>query len=239
EELRKAKEKAEEADRKKSVFLANVNHEIRTPLNAFVGFSNLLSETDNPSEQKEYVDIIQANNELLLQLINDTLDLARIEAGMSEFVYTDVNLNTLLSHIEQASRIKLTSEVEIVFEKKQAPCVIRTDKNRLSQVISNLIDNALKFTKKGRVCFGYRKREQEQDVYFYVSDTGMGISKEQLGDVFERFVKLNPFMQGTGLGLPVSRSIVQHLGGEIGAESEYGAGSTFWFTLPLGSYVAN
>jgi signal transduction histidine kinase len=231
EELRLAKEKAEESDRLKSAFIANVNHEIRTPLNAIVGFSNLLSTTDDPQEQKEYVDIIQTNNELLLQLINDTLDLSRIEAGMQDFVYTEVNLNPLLAGIEQASRLKADPAVRIIFEESSPSHTIETDKNRLSQVVTNLINNALKFTKKGSVRYGYQMRETE--VYFYISDTGIGIRKDQLPHVFERFVKLNPFMQGTGLGLPISRTIVEHLGGKIGAESEYGAGSTFWFTLPL------
>jgi signal transduction histidine kinase len=231
EELRKAKEKAEESDRLKSTFLANVNHEIRTPLNAIVGFSNLLSSTTDPNEQREYVNIIQTNNELLLQLINETLDLARMEAGASDFVYGAVDLNVLLSGIQQVARLKAPLDVNVVFEEKSPSYVLTTDKKRLSQVITNLINNALKFTHEGGVYFGYRARGQ--DVYFYVSDTGVGIPSEQLKDVFERFVKLNPFTQGTGLGLAISRTIVQNMGGEIGAESEYGAGSTFWFTLPV------
>ncbi len=236
QELIKAKEKAEESDRLKSAFLANMSHEIRTPLNAIVGFSDLLAHTEDPDERAEYVGIINTNNELLLQLINDILDLAKIEAGTLDFVFMDVNLNQLLSDIEQTSRIKAKEGVEVIFRDRLPRCIINTDKNRLSQVISNFINNAVKFTIEGSIEFGYRL--DTDSIYFYVTDTGSGIRKEELNSVFERFVKLNSFVQGTGLGLSISQTIVHKLGGEIGVNSEYGKGSTFWFTLPPDSLVS-
>lgn len=236
-ELREAKEKAEESDRLKSAFLANMSHEIRTPLNAIVGFSELLASADDSLEQEEYVNIIKTNNELLLQLINDILDLAKIEANTLDFVHIDLDINQLLSDIEQASRIKAKHGVQVVFEEKVPHCIIRTDKNRLSQVITNFINNAVKFTSEGSIRLGYRIREN--DIYFYVSDTGTGIEKERINSVFERFVKLNNFEQGTGLGLSISQTIVHKLGGDIGVESGYGEGSTFWFTLPKKNVLIN
>lgn len=230
-ELRRAKEKAEESDRLKSAFLANMSHEIRTPLNAIVGFSDLLASTDDPMEREEYVGIIHTNNDLLLQLINDILDLAKIEAGTLDFVSMNVDINQLLSDIEQSSRLKANYGVKVLFAEKVPFCIIRTDKNRISQVITNFINNAIKFTAEGSISFGYRIRET--DIYFYVTDTGTGIKEENLTAVFERFTKLNSFAQGTGLGLSISQTIVQKLGGGIGVESTYGEGSTFWFTLPI------
>ncbi|MDH6303509.1 signal transduction histidine kinase/CheY-like chemotaxis protein [Parabacteroides sp. PF5-5] len=235
-ELRKAKEKAEESDRLKSAFLANMSHEIRTPLNAIVGFSELLSTTDDPDEKSEYVGIINTNNELLLQLINDILDLAKIEAGTLDFVNIHVDINQLFSDMEQSSRMKARNDVKMIFSEKLPHCVINTDKNRLSQVMSNFINNAIKFTTEGSISFGYQLREN--DLYFFVTDTGTGIKKEELETIFERFVKLNSFVQGTGLGLSICHTIVSRLGGEIGVDSEYGEGSTFWFTLPLDALVS-
>lgn len=229
-ELRLAKEKAEESDHLKSAFLANMSHEIRTPLNAIVGFSGLLAMTDNEEEREEYINIINNNNELLLQLINDILDLAKIEANTLEFVYSDVDINQLLCDIEQTSRLKAAEGVEVSFIEKQPHCIIRTDKNRVSQVITNFVNNAIKFTKEGGIRFGYRHHDNK--LTFFVSDTGCGIDKNVKDSVFQRFVKLDSFAQGTGLGLSICEMIVHKLGGEIGVESELGKGSTFWFTLP-------
>ena len=229
-ELRKAKEKAEESDRLKSAFLANMSHEIRTPLNAIVGFSNLLTIAESEEERDEYINIISSNNELLLQLINDILDVAKIEAGTLEFINSEVDINALLSDIEQSSRLKASEGVQVSFAEKAPHCVVMTDKNRLSQVVTNFINNAIKFTPEGSIHFGYQRKDNS--LYFYVSDTGCGIESEKKDMVFNRFVKLNSFAQGTGLGLAICQMIIKKLGGEIGVESEYGKGSTFWFTLP-------
>lgn len=229
-ELRVAKEKAEESDHLKSAFLANMSHEIRTPLNAIVGFSGLLAMAENYEERDEYINIINNNNELLLQLINDILDLSKIEANTLEFVYSDIDINQLLCDIEQTSRLKAADGVQVSFVEKLPHCIIRTDKNRLSQVVTNFINNAIKFTKEGSIYFGYKHKEN--NLYFYVSDTGCGIDKDVKDSVFQRFVKLDSFAQGTGLGLSICQMIVHKLGGEIGVDSELGEGSTFWFTLP-------
>lgn len=229
-ELRVAKEKAEESDHLKSAFLANMSHEIRTPLNAIVGFSGLLAMAENYEERDEYINIINNNNELLLQLINDILDLSKIEANTLEFVYSDIDINQLLYDIEQTSRLKAADGVQVSFVEKLPHCIIRTDKNRLSQVVTNFINNAIKFTKEGSIYFGYKHKGN--NLYFYVSDTGCGINKDIKDSVFQRFVKLDSFAQGTGLGLSICQMIVHKLGGEIGVDSELGQGSTFWFTLP-------
>lgn len=229
-ELRVAKEKAEESDHLKSAFLANMSHEIRTPLNAIVGFSGLLAMAENYEERDEYINIINNNNELLLQLINDILDLSKIEANTLEFVYSDIDINQLLCDIEQTSRLKAADGVQVSFVEKLPHCIIRTDKNRLSQVVTNFINNAIKFTKEGSIYFGYKHKGN--NLYFYVSDTGCGINKDIKDSVFQRFVKLDSFAQGTGLGLSICQMIVHKLGGEIGVDSELGQGSTFWFTLP-------
>ncbi len=229
-ELRKAKDKAEESDRLKSAFLANMSHEIRTPLNAIVGFSNLLTMAEDEEERNEYINIISSNNELLLQLINDILDVAKIEAGTLEFTDSEIDINALLSDIEQSSRLKAPEGVQISFVEKMPYCIIMSDKNRLAQVITNFINNAIKFTKEGSIRFGYRHKDDK--LLFYVRDTGCGIEPEKKDLVFNRFVKLNSFAQGTGLGLAICQMIVKKMGGEIGVESQLGKGSTFWFTLP-------
>lgn len=232
QDLRQAKEAAETSDRLKSAFLANMSHEIRTPLNAIVGFSEALMMTDNPTEQQEYINIITNNNELLLRLIGDILDLAKIEAGMLEFVYTDVDINAAFKELEQSSRLRMhNSEVEIHFAEQMPELIMHTDRNRLMQVMNNLMTNAMKFTHQGHINFGYQMSDNGI-VHFYLSDTGTGIPKEQQPYIFERFVKLNSFVQGTGLGLSICQSIVKRLNGEIGVDSEPGKGSTFWFDIP-------
>lgn len=232
-ELFDAKEKAEESNRLKSAFLANMSHEIRTPLNAIVGFSRILAETCTDETIAQFANIIESNNELLLQLINDILDLSKIEAGTLEFEYSDVDLNALLLEIEQSSAIKLSGNpVTIIFKDKLPRCMIRTEKNRLVQVISNFISNSIKFTNEGQIIFGYSLLKDDNKLRFYVKDSGCGIPKDKQNIVFERFVKLDSFAQGTGLGLSICASIVHKLGGKIGVESEEGVGSTFWFTIP-------
>lgn len=225
-----AREKAEESDMLKSAFLANMSHEIRTPLNAIVGFSSILAETDEEQEKREYISIIENNNALLLQLIGDILDLSKIEAGTLEFNFSDFELNELMHEKENIIRMKTAEGVELIFEPGLDACLFHSDRNRLSQLLINLLTNAAKFTAKGSIRFGYRAEGSR--LRFYVSDTGCGIPPEGQRRIFDRFVKLNSFKQGTGLGLPICKSIVEHLGGEIGVKSEEGRGTTFWFTLP-------
>ena len=226
-----ARDKAEELDRLKSAFLANMSHEIRTPLNAIVGFSSLLAETDSRNERQEYIKIVQENNELLLQLISDILDLSKIEAGTFNFVYTNVDVNETCAEIIKSMSMKVSKGVELIFEEPLPECYLYTDKNRFTLVISNFINNALKFTQQGCITLGY-EQVSHQKIKFYVRDTGMGIPEEKQKSIFERFVKLNTFVQGTGLGLSICKSIVSQMGGEIGVDSTEGIGSCFWFTHP-------
>ena len=198
-ELIESKEKAETSDKLKSAFLANMSHEIRTPLNAIVGFSRIISESDNAEERREYYEIVDANNERLLQLINEILDLSKIESGIVEFTYGPVRLHTLCKEIHDAHVFRCPQGVELRFDSPDEALSIHSDKNRIFQVFSNLIGNAFKFTTEGSVSYGY-KQEGER-VVFYVKDTGLGIEPEKLGRVFQRFAKLNNFAQGTGLGL--------------------------------------
>ena len=229
--LQEAKEKAEESNRLKSAFLANMSHEIRTPLNAIIGFSDLICQTDDAEEKEEYIRIVTSNNELLLQLIDDILDLSKIEAGTLEFQYSDIELNTELKKLESTLKLKLKSDdVQLEFVPGLPVCPVCTEKNRLSQLIINLVTNAIKFTSRGSIRFGYEHRGKE--LYFYVTDTGCGIPKDKQESIFGRFVKLNSFAQGTGLGLSICRTLVEHMGGHIGVDSEEGKGSTFWFSLP-------
>ena len=226
-----ARDKAEELDRLKSAFLANMSHEIRTPLNAIVGFSSLLAETDSRNERQEYIKIVQENNELLLQLISDILDLSKIEAGTFNFVYTNVDVNETCAEIIKSMSMKVGKGIELIFEEPFPECYLYTDKNRFTQVISNFINNALKFTQQGSITLGY-EQVSHQKIKFYVRDTGMGIPEEKQKSIFERFVKLDTFVQGTGLGLSICKSIVSQMGGEIGVDSTEGVGSCFWFTHP-------
>ena len=209
-----------------------MSHEIRTPLNAIVGFSGLLAVTENMEDKEEYINIINSNNDLLLQLINDILDLAKIEAGTLEFVDSDVDVNQLFSDIEQSSRLKAQDGVQVCFVEKIPNCILRTDRNRVSQVITNFINNAIKFTTAGSIRVGYDKVD-ETHLRFYVADTGLGIEPEMQAQIFDRFIKLNTFVHGTGLGLSISKSIIEQLGGTIGVDSEPGKGSCFWFVLPI------
>ena len=231
QELATAKELAEESNRLKSAFLANMSHEIRTPLNAIVGFSGILASTEEEVEKQEYVSIIENNNTLLLQLISDILDLSKIEAGTLELNYSNIELNELMRELERGFLLRVkTDAVKLEFVEPAGPCIAYTEKNRLSQLMINLVTNAIKFTEKGSIRFGYEMRENE--LYFYVTDTGCGIPKDKQQNIFGRFVKLNSFAQGTGLGLSICKTLMDHMGGRIGVESEEGKGSTFWFTLP-------
>lgn len=230
------REKAEEANRLKSAFLANMSHEIRTPLNAIVGFSTLLANEENLEGRQEFVTIIENNNKLLLQLINDILDLSKIEAGTLEFIYSDVDLNSLFTEIEQSCQLRNQHpKVQISFEERLPQCIIHTERNRLTQIITNLLNNSMKFTTQGSILFGY---QQEGDMLrFYVKDTGCGIPADKIDSVFGRFVKLNNFQQGTGLGLSICKTIVEKLGGKIGVESKEGKGTLFWFTIKIDTFA--
>ena len=230
EELRVAKDKAEHLDRLKSAFLANMSHEIRTPLNAIVGFSRLMTIADNAEDEKLYSDIINQNSEILLQLINDILDLAKIEAGTLEYVRYPMDLGELCRNVYEMHKDRVQTGVVLILDNKDTSLIINEDQNRIMQVVTNLITNAIKFTFKGEIRFGFEVRKEYID--FYVKDTGMGISEEKIKMIFERFVKLNTFVQGTGLGLAICRVIVEKLGGEITAESKLNEGSTFRFTIP-------
>ena len=233
EELRVAKEKAENLDRLKSAFLANMSHEIRTPLNAIVGFASLLVESDDKKERQDYVDIMQENTELLLQLISDILDLSKIEAGTLDFTMDHLDIKSFSEDIMRNYDIKEDKPVPVLLAPDLPEYYIYTDKKRLMQVITNFINNALKFTNEGQIMLEYRHKAESNEIEFAVTDTGMGIAPDKVDQVFDRFVKLNSFSKGTGLGLSICRSIIEHLGGTIGAESEMGVGSRFWFTHPL------
>ena len=231
QDLINARDKAEESNRLKSAFLANMSHEIRTPLNAIVGIANLLSSTDETEEREEFVKIIENNNELLLQLIGDILDLSKIEAGTLEFVDAPVDVNTLIEETILSLQSRAESKnLAITFEERLLECNILADRNRLNQLLINLITNSIKFTEEGGITIGY-SLQKDGLLRFRVTDTGCGIAPEKQADVFTRFVKLNSFAQGTGLGLPICKTIVNRMGGDIGVESEPGKGATFWFTI--------
>lgn len=224
------KEKAEEANRLKSAFLANMSHEIRTPLNAIVGFSNLIAQTCQSEDTAEFCRIIETNNDLLLQLINDILDLSKIEAGQMDFHFSEVDMSDIFLTLEKTFRSRVREGVTLQCDLPPTPVIIRSEKNRLTQIVNNFMTNACKFTFEGSIRMGYK--QVENGVYGYVQDTGKGIAAENIPHVFERFAKFDAFIQGTGLGLSICQTIIQRLGGRIGVDSEEGKGSTFWFIIP-------
>ena len=232
-QLTHAKEKAENDDLTKSAFHAKMSHEIRTPLNAITGFAEILASANTEEEKAQYQEIIKMNADLLLQLVNDILDMSKIEAGTLEFVYTKVDINLLLSDLRQLFQMRVNDagkNIRIIAEPSLPSCSIETDRNRVAQVLSNFTTNAIKFTQEGTISIGYEARDTE--LYFYVTDSGAGIPADKLPEVFGRFVKLNKDKKGTGLGLSISKTIVNKLEGQIGADSVEGKGSTFWFTIP-------
>ena len=233
-ELRKARAaqaQAEAANQNKSVFLANMSHEIRTPLNVIMGFSNLIVTAATEEEKRMYAEVLENNCSLLLQLINDILDLSKIESGTLTFAEEEMELNILLEELASAMRTRIVAE-EVVLNcvTLSAPCFVVAEKKRLSQVLINLLTNAIKFTTKGSIRLGYEIHGKM--LYFYVADTGCGFPESQKQKVFERFVRLDSAKPGTGLGLAICRTIVEKMGGCIGVESEEGKGSCFWFTIP-------
>lgn len=232
EALREAKEKAESSDKLKSAFVANMSHEIRTPLNAIVGFANLLVTSEDREDFDSFKQIIEQNSNQLLQLIGDILDLSKIESDTLDFVWSNVNVNAMMYELEKIFQMRNAANPDVVIKcvASVGDCMIRTDRQRLIQVVSNLMTNAIKFTTQGSIIMGYEKRKEE--IYFYVTDTGCGIPEENQSQVFERFVQLDSFKQGTGLGLPICSSIIRAMGGKIGVKSKLGEGSTFWFILP-------
>ena len=230
QELIKARIKAEQSDRLKSAFLANMSHEIRTPLNAIVGFSQLLPAAETAEEKKLYSGIINQNSDILLQLINDILDLSKIEAGTLEYIKRPMNLGEVCRTIYAVHKERVKEGVTLVFDNEDENLFIEGDQNRIMQVITNFLTNASKFTYAGEIRLGFERTDK--NIRVYVKDTGIGIEPEKVDHIFERFVKLNSFAQGTGLGLSICQMIIEKIGGEIGVTSELGKGSTFYFTIP-------
>nr|WP_321028682.1 HAMP domain-containing sensor histidine kinase [Bacteroides nordii] len=234
--LQLEQENSRSCDKLKNAFIANMSHEIRTPMNAIVGFSSLLATASSEEEKNMYTDIINQNSDRLLQLISDILDLSQIEAGSFDFHYSEFNANDLLRELYALFNIRLVekSEVMLVCEADLAELTIYSERQRIMQVFMNLLTNAMKFTQKGEICFGCRVRDGKE-LYCYVRDSGIGISSEEQSKIFSRFTKLDREVPGTGLGLTLSQTVVEKLGGKIGVRSQQGEGSTFWFVLPLTS----
>lgn len=231
--LREALNKAEEANKLKSSFLANISHEIRTPLNAIIGFSSMLPTAESDEEANEYLSIIRSNNGLLLQLIDDILDLAKIEAGTLDFSKTTFSVNDLMDQVIHSARLGLDNDkVEMLCYKQEVDYQIHSCRNRIMQVLINLVNNSMKFTKEGSISVGYNYLPDENLLQFFVRDTGIGIPEDKQKEIFERFVKLDPFVQGSGLGLSICEMIIHTIGGDIWVESEIGKWTCFWFTVP-------
>ena len=230
-ELEAARIKAEESDRLKSAFLANMSHEIRTPLNAIVGFSKLVIDAECTNEKEQYAEIIERNSEILLNLFNDILDLSSLEADSLSFNIRPIKLIDICLQLEQQFCYKVKNGTKLILDDVDTELYVSGDWNRIIQIISNLLSNAAKFTPKGEIHFGYREKEDFVD--FYVKDSGIGIPAERVATIFQRFVKINDFVQGTGLGLTLCRMLVEKMGGRIWLRSQEGKGSRFYFTLPL------
>ncbi len=227
-------QKAEKASQMKSLFLANMSHEIRTPLNAIEGFSRVMAETDSPDERMKYMEIIESNNSRLLALINDILDLSRVEAGEISIKRTMTDLNDLCHSLKNIFKFRCPDTVELIWNQPNMKIILNTDPNRVTQVFSNLISNALKHTSKGNITYGYRLINDGTDVEFFVSDTGTGIAPNDLDRIFEAYVSRDAENQnGYGLGLALCKTIVEKMRGTISVQSKLGEGSTFRFILPF------
>lgn len=231
------KENVLSCDKLKASFIENMSHEVRTPLNAIVGFSSLLATASDKEEKDMYIDIINQNNDRLLKLINDILDLSQIDSGTLNFQYSDFDVNDLLRELYELFKFRLKEKPDITLlcEAGLDPIMIRTERQRVMQVLINLLTNAMKFTQQGEIRFGCQLKE-DNEIYFFVTDTGSGIPEDERDKIFNRFIKLDREIPGTGLGLTLSQTIVEKLGGRIGVESQQGIGSTFWFAVPLGAY---
>jgi len=230
-ELVRSKEKAEEANKMKSAFLANMTHEIRTPLGAITGFSSLLAASNDTPENKEFIQIIENNSRVLLKLVNDVLDMSKIESGTLEFTYYDININASLADLVSSWKMRMPAGVNLCFKPAQERCMLYTDEVRLLQVMGNYISNAVKYTKTGSITVGYYP-PSDGYIRFYVRDTGEGIPADKIAFVFDRFVKLDSFKQGTGLGLAICKMIAECVHGKVGVDSKEGEGSEFWFEHP-------
>lgn len=229
--LEVAKSRAEAADKMKSKYLADMSHEIRTPLSAITGFSELMAFAETDEERMQYYEIIKTNNQLLMQLINDILDLSKIEADVVQINYAEVNVNDLMDTVFASARLRTAPGVEMRLCKGAERCLFVTDAVRLLQLVNNLVNNAIKNTPAGSITLGYELVEGGS-LRFYVRDTGVGIPPEKLETMFQRFVKLNDYVEGIGLGLAICKSLVTKMGGSISVESEEGVGSEFSFVLP-------
>lgn len=230
--------KADEASRMKSLFLANMSHEIRTPLNAIEGFARVMAETNSQEERLRYMEIIESNNSRLLSLINEILNLSRVESGEIVIKREPTDLNNLMGSIKQLFEFRCPQMVSIIWEKPDLPVIMKTDGNRLTQVFSNLISNAIKHTQKGSIRYGYRLINENQDIEFYVSDTGSGIDPNFIEHIFDTYASQDAKQQrGFGLGLALCRIIVEKMGGTICVQSELGKGSTFTFSLPFSGTI--
>jgi len=226
--------KAEKASRMKSLFLANMSHEIRTPLNAIEGFSRVIAETDSTEERMKYLEIIESNNNRLMSLINEILDLSRVESGEIVIKKAPVDLANLCNSIQQLFKFRCPDTVALKWSKPTMPVMMNTDENRLTQVLSNLISNALKHTPKGEINYGYELIDDGQNIQFYVQDTGSGIAPEFIGHIFETYASQDAEQQkGYGLGLALCRIIIEKMGGHIEVQSKVGEGSKFTFELPF------
>lgn len=226
--------KAEQASRMKSLFLANMSHEIRTPLNAIEGFSRVMAETDSPEDRMKFMEIIESNNGRLLALINDILDLSRVEAGEISIKKGMTDLNDLCHSLQNIFKFRCPDSLQLIWNKPNMKVTLNTDANRVTQVMSNLIGNALKHTVKGSITYGYRLINDGSEVEFFVTDTGSGIDPSDLENIFGTYVSRDADAQnGYGLGLALCKTIVEKMDGRISVQSRLGEGSTFRFVLPF------
>jgi len=233
-ELILAKERAEESDKLKSAFLANMSHEIRTPLNAIVGFSQLMSDENCTSAEKEkFADVINQNSDMLLTLITDIIDISRMDTGKMNFVYKKITINEIIESMRNTTLHLKKKGIEYIYITEPEDIVINTDVHRLSQVMINLLTNANKFTEEGSIVMEYKVERDKKRILFTITDTGTGIPMEKRSRLFERFEKLDDYKQGAGLGLAISKQIITRLGGEIWIDANYTGGAKFCFTHPL------